>query len=158
VEDLSLHVLDIAQNAVAAGASRIDIRVTDDEKKDVVTIEISDDGKGMDPEAMKKATDPFYTTKKGWKVGLGLSLLAQAARECDGQLEVESAAECGTSVKATFRRSHIDRKPFGDMAQTLTALVAGHPQVRFTYTYRDGETEYSLDTAHMGNQGSSQGL
>jgi hypothetical protein len=140
--------LDIAENAVAAGAKKVDIRVSEDEANDLLRIEIADDGKGMNPEALKKATDPFFTTTEGKKVGLGLSLLAQATRECDGQLEIESKPRGtrGTVVKATFRRSHIDRKPVGDMAQTLATLVAGHPDVRFTYVHRKGEMEYSLDT------------
>ncbi len=149
MEDLSLHVLDIAENSVAAGARRVDIRITEDEDQDLLRIEIMDDGEGMDPEAVKKATDPFFTTKKAGRVGLGLSLLSQATRECEGQFAIQSQAERGTTVTATFKRSHVDRKPLGDMAQTLATLVAGHPEVRFTYAYRKGETKYSLDTADM---------
>jgi anti-sigma regulatory factor (Ser/Thr protein kinase) len=149
VEDLSLHVLDIAENAVAAGARKVDIRVTEDEEKDRLTIEIEDDGKGMDEETLKKAKDPFFTTKERGKVGLGLSLLSQAARECEGEFEVRSEIGRGTVVKATFRSSHIDLKPLGDMSQTLGALIAGHSKVRFTYKYRKGATEYSVDTAEL---------
>lgn len=149
MEDLSLHVLDIVENAVAAGARKVDIRISEDERQDLLTIAIADDGKGMDPEALKKATDPFFTTKKTGRVGLGLALLSQASKEADGQLEISSKVQGGTTVKATFRRSHIDRKPLGDMAQTLASLVAGHPEVRFIYAYRSGETECFLDTARM---------
>ncbi|NQT83361.1 ATP-binding protein [bacterium] len=151
MEDLSLHVLDIAENAVAAGAGRVDIRVTEDETKDLLTIEIADDGKGMNRETLKRATDPFFTTKKTGRIGLGLPLLSQAARECDGRLEIQSrpGGGGGASVKATFKRSHIDRKPLGDMAQTLATLIAGHPEVRLTYAYRSAETEYFFDTAQM---------
>jgi len=195
MEDFSLHILDIAENAVAAGARKVDIRITEDEDRDLMTIEIVDDGKGMSQEALKKATDPFFTTKKRGRVGLGLPLLLQAARECDGQLEIKSRfasflkrregpprhprrmaraapvkepagskrsfrkrtknREGGTAVRATFKRSHIDRKPLGDMAQTLATLVAGHPEVRFTYAYRKGETGYSLDTGEMRGKGCS---
>ncbi len=149
MEDLSLHVLDIAENAVAAGAKRVDIRIVEDEKRDLLIIEVQDDGRGMDEQEMKRAMDPFFTTKQRKRIGLGLSLLSQAARECDGHLDVKSQAGKGTLIKATFKRSHIDRKPLGDMPQTLSALIAGHPGVRFTYSYRKGETEHSLDTAEM---------
>ena len=149
MEDLSLHVLDIAENAVAAGARRVDIRVTEDEKKDVLTIEIEDDGKGMSQQELEAATDPFFTTKRGKRVGLGLALFSQAAAESEGKLEITSEPGRGAVVKATFKRSHIDRKPLGDMSQTLTALIAGHPGVRFTYAYRKGKTESRLDTAEM---------
>jgi anti-sigma regulatory factor (Ser/Thr protein kinase) len=153
VEDLSLHVLDIAENAVAAGATRIDILITEDEKENVLLIEIKDDGKGMDEEELNRAMDPFYTTKRGKRVGLGLSFLSQAAREAEGRLDVESQPGRGTLVRATFKRSHIDRKPLGDMAQTLSALIAGYPGVRFTYAYRKGKTEHRLDTAEMWTNG-----
>jgi anti-sigma regulatory factor (Ser/Thr protein kinase) len=146
VEDLSLHVLDIAENAVTAGARRVDIRVTEDEKQDLLTIEVEDDGKGMDEGTLKKSTDPFFTMRTGAKVGLGLPLLMQSAAECNGGLEVSSRPGHRTLVRATFRNSHIDRKPLGDMTQTLCALVSGHPEVRFTYAYRKGETEVFFDT------------
>lgn len=149
MEDLSLHVLDIAENAVAAGASKVDIRVTDDEKRKLLTIEIEDDGKGMDEQTVRKATGPFFTTREGGKVGLGLSLLSQAAKECEGDFEITSEARRGTVVRATFKTNHIDIKPLGDMAQTLEALIAGHPGIRFTYAYRRGEKRYLLDTAEI---------
>ena len=149
MEDLSLHVLDIAENAVVAGARRVDIRVTEDVESNLLTIEIEDDGKGMSHEELKKAADPFYSTKKGKKVGLGLSLLSQAASESEGKLKVSSARGRGTLVKATFRADHIDRKPLGNMAETLSALIAGNPRVRFTYTYCKGCTQFSLDTEEL---------
>lgn len=149
MEDLSLHVLDIAENAVAAGARMVDIRIAEDEQADLLTIEIEDDGKGMDVETLRRATDPFFTTKEGKKVGLGLSLLSEAARESEGEVKISSDVGRGTMVRATFKRSHIDLKPLGDMGQTLRALIAGNPGVRFTYAYRKGETEYFLDTAEM---------
>lgn len=153
MEDLSLHVLDIAENSVVAGSTRVDIRITEDERKDLLVIELKDNGKGMSEEELKKATDPFFTTKRGKRVGLGLSLLSQAASEAEGKLEVKSQPGRGTRVKATFRRSHIDRKPLGDMAQTLSCLIAGNPGVRFTYIYRKGERKLILDTAQMWTDG-----
>ncbi len=149
MEDLSLHVLDVAENAVAAGAKRVDIRIEQEEENDLLVIEIQDDGKGMDAEDLKRAADPFYTTKTGKRIGLGLSLLTQAAREADGTMEIKSQPGSGTLVRATFKESHIDRRPLGNMADTLSALVAGNPGVRFTYTYTSGETRLSMDTADI---------
>lgn len=127
----------------------MDIRITEDVESNLLTIEIEDDGKGMSQEELKKAADPFYSTKKGKKVGLGLSLLSQAANEAEGKLKVSSARGRGTLVRATFRADHIDRKPLGNMAETLSALVAGNPHVRFTYTYCKGCTRFSLDTEEL---------
>lgn len=115
MEDFSLHILDIAENAVAAGARKVDIRITEDEDRDLMTIEIVDDGKGMSQEALKKATDPFFTTKKRGKVGLGLPLLSQAARECDGQLEIKSRFASflkrreGAAAGARWQKALLDR-------------------------------------------------
>ena len=88
---------------------------------------------------------------------MGLPLLWQAAEEADGQIEVKSQVNQGTSIKATFSRSHIDCKPLGDIGQTLVTLVAGHPDVRFTFQYRKGEKEYSFDSAEMHLRGLSEG-
>ena len=156
MEDLSLHILDIAENAVAAGARRVDIRITEDVEGNWLTIEVADDGKGMSEEALKKAADPFYSTKHGKKVGLGLSLLSQAANEAEGSMEVSSAAGRGTRVKATFRADHIDCKPLGDMAETLSVLIAGNPHVRFTYEHSKENKRFFLDTDEIQN-GSSRG-
>jgi predicted metal-dependent phosphoesterase TrpH/anti-sigma regulatory factor (Ser/Thr protein kinase) len=106
---LSLHVLDIVQNSIAASAKRIEILVAEDTERDILSIEISDDGNGMDAEALERARDPFYTTKTTRRVGLGVPLLAQAARECDGKFQITSEPGSGTTIKASFRRSHPDR-------------------------------------------------
>jgi nitrogen fixation/metabolism regulation signal transduction histidine kinase len=134
MEDLSLHVLDIAENAIMAEASKIELYITDDLKKGIQTIEIIDNGKGMDRATLKKALDPFFTTRNK-KTGLGIPLFAQAAKEAGGNLEIESTSNRGTKVKATFKLNHIDKKPLGDMEETVRVLKASHPEVVFTYKY-----------------------
>lgn len=139
MEDLSLHILDIAENSIAAGARTINIEVTEDSVPDLLTIELSDDGKGMTAEVSRQAVDPFYTTRTTRKVGLGLPLLKGAAEMADGALEVRSAPGSGTTVKATFRLSHIDRQPLGDMVETITALLCSSSEVNVLYIHvRDG--------------------
>ena len=112
----------------------------------MLTIEIKDNGEGIDEEAIKKVLDPFFTTRTTRRVGLGLPLLSQAARESGGNIEIESKVGRGTRVKATFGYSHIDRKPMGDMATTLTTLIAGNPEIDFIYEHKKDELEYRLDT------------
>jgi len=146
MEDLSLHILDIAENSISASAKRIEIRIDEDEAKDLLTIEIKDDGKGMDEQTLQKALDPFFTTRTTRKVGLGLSLLAQAARETDGNLVLDSRNGQGTTVKATFRFSHPDRKPMGDIDETLRTLVAGYPGIDFLYEHKRNDSIYRFDT------------
>jgi len=133
MDDLSLHVLDIVENAIAVDASHVAVRLIEDRADDVLTLEIVDDGRGMDPETRARALDPFYTTKPGKRVGLGLPLLAQSAREADGELSVESRPGLGTTIRAVFRLSHIDRRPLGDMATTMRVLEATHPEIEFSY-------------------------
>ena len=147
MEDLSLHILDIAENAIAAEAKTIEIRIDEDKEKDLLTIEIKDNGKGMDEQSAKMALDPFFTTGTTRRVGLGLPLLAQAARQSDGDFELTSVPNEGTAVKATFRLSHIDRQPIGDVAETLQTLIAGHPEIDFVYELnkKNGST-YRFDT------------
>jgi len=149
VEDLSLHILDIVENSIRAKASRIEIKVVEDTRKDLLTIEIKDNGQGIDEETIKKVVDPFFTTRTTRKVGLGLPLLSQAARESGGDVEIESKVGRGTRVKATFGYSHIDRKPLGNMEKTLITLIAGNPEVDFRYEHKKDELEYHLDTKEI---------
>lgn len=149
MEDLSLHILDIAENSIEAGATRVDIAVEQDTGNDLLTLEIRDNGKGMDEETMKNVTDPFFTTKSVRKVGLGLPFLKQAAEECEGGFSITSAKGRGTTVSVRFRLSHIDRKPLGDMAATMMVLIAGNPDLDFTFTYREDDYAYSFDTGDI---------
>jgi signal transduction histidine kinase len=140
VEDLSLHILDIAENAIRAKARNIEIRVMQDEKDDRLTLEITDDGEGMNEETAKRSTDPFFTTKAGKRIGLGLPFLAQSVEEAEGTLNVESAVGRGTKVTALFKLSHIDRKPLGNLDETVRCLKATHPEVDFTFECGKSET------------------
>jgi anti-sigma regulatory factor (Ser/Thr protein kinase) len=144
VEDLSLHILDVVENAVAANASRVEVTVVEEPGKDRLEIEIKDDGIGMDEEIRQKALDPFFTTRTTRKVGLGLPFLAQAAQEAGGTLEIESSPGDGTTVRATFQYSHIDRKPLGNMVETMTTLFIGNPDIDFRYTHVNGGKSYTF--------------
>jgi anti-sigma regulatory factor (Ser/Thr protein kinase) len=135
MEDLSLHILDIAENSVEAKARRVAIRVEERPDKDRLVLEIADNGRGMGPRLLAKAMDPFVTTKKTRRIGLGLPLLAQAAQAAGGSVRLRSAPSRGTKVRATFRLSHIDLQPLGDIAETLAVLIVGHPEVDFRYTH-----------------------
>lgn len=149
MEDLSLHILDVAENGITAGAHLIEITVEEDLKADTLTIGIQDNGKGMEPEFLAKVLDPFTTTRTTRKVGLGLSLFQQSAQEADGDLAVESTPGKGTSVRVHMRHGHIDRKPMGDMAETVATLIQGNPEVDFVYTHKKDGREYVLDTREI---------
>lgn len=152
MEDLSLHILDIAENSIAAEATRIEVRIVEDRGKDVLTVEIKDDGKGMDEETLGRVLDPFFTTRTTRRVGLGLPLLAQASRESDGTFEIDSKPGQGTTVKATFRYGHVDRKPLGNIHETIQTLVAGHPEVDFLFEHTRDGSSYRFDTRETGER------
>jgi signal transduction histidine kinase len=141
MEDLSLHIMDLVDNSIAAQASLIQVEVCEDRKADRLRIEIIDNGMGMEAAAVQRALDPFFTTKEGKQVGLGLALFAQAAREAGGKMTLKSAPGQGTEVHADFRLSHPDRKPLGDIEKTLFTLQASHPAIEFRYRYRILEEE-----------------
>ncbi|MBC8413078.1 MAG: sensor histidine kinase [Nitrospira sp.] len=146
--DLSLHILDIAENSVTAGANLIKITIIKDSLSNVLSIEINDNGRGMSRELLENAKDPFYTTRLTRKVGLGLPLLSQAAEEAQGVFDIKSGPE-GTCVFVSFQLDHIDRKPLGDMAATISILIASNPGASFLYTHKINENIYTLDTEEI---------
>lgn len=149
MQDLSLHILDIVENSLAAGSRRVEIRVEENMSADRMVIEIVDDGCGMDEARAQKALDPFFTTKTVRRVGLGLPLLEEACRMSNGELRIQSFPGKGTRVRATFQHSHIDRKPLGNIRDTLITLMIGHPQVDLLYEHRKEGKTFSLDTREI---------
>lgn len=148
MKELSLHMLDIAQNSIAAQAHCVDLTV--DEEAGWLTLAVADDGKGMSPEFLAGVTDPFTTTRTTRKVGLGLPLLRMAAEMTGGGLDIQSALGVGTTVTARFQLSHIDCPPLGDMAATVALLVQGLPDgMELTYTRRTGRGEFRFDTREI---------
>ena len=150
MQDLSLHVLDIAENSVRADATLVEILLVEDERNDTLELEVKDDGTGMDAEMAPRATDPFFTTKQGRRCGLGLPLLAQACREAEGGFQISSTPGTGTHIRATFRYSHPDRKPVGDMMMTLATLVTGNRGVDFVYEHRKDSQVTRFDSRQLG--------
>ena len=152
MEDISLHILDIVENSIRAEANRVEIRIIEDEERDLLRIEIKDNGRGMDKEILEKVLDPFTTTKQTGRMGLGLPLLADSARQSGGDIQILSNVGVGTTVEADFRYSNIDRKPLGNMINTLITLIVGNPRVDFSYTHEKGNKRFSFDTTDVKNE------
>ncbi|MFH1242386.1 MAG: ATP-binding protein [Pseudomonadota bacterium] len=146
MEDLSLHILDIVENATNAGATLVEIYVKEETRRNLLEIVIRDNGRGMDPEVLKNVLDPFVTTRTTRRVGLGLPMLEQATREAKGNLTITSKPGQGTEVTAVFQANHIDRKPLGDMGSTMVSLIAGSPEVDFLYEADLNGEKTALDT------------
>ena len=154
MKELSLNILDIAENSVKARASLTQILLS--ETANTLTLTIADDGCGMDAETVRRVTDPFYTTRTTRSVGLGLPLLKLEAEMTDGTLDVVSRHEAefpdnhGTTVTAVFHTDHIDCPPLGDVIATMTTLIQGHPDTDFLFRHeREGRESVELDTREL---------
>ncbi len=134
MEEISLHILDLVENSISAGATKIEIVVEEDLKKDILKIVVKDNGRGMSKEEIKKIFDPFFTTK-GKRTGLGLPFIKQAAEATGGKVKVRSKEGKGTSVEAIFIHSHIDRQPIGEIGTTIATLFLSHPEIEFIYKH-----------------------
>jgi hypothetical protein len=136
MREIALHLLDIAENSVAAESKNISVHVHEDLFHDRLAACVIDDGRGMDAATAQRVQDPFYTTRTTRNVGLGIPLLKLAAESAEGSFSLESELEKGSWVEAEFRHSHIDRMPLGDLSSTFLTLLISHPQIDWTFLYR----------------------
>jgi len=107
---------------------------------------IQDNGKGMNRETTKKIIDPFFTTKQGKRMGLGLSLISQAARQTGGNIQIDSEKGKGTKITVLFNYNHPDMKPMGNILETLKTLVIGNPFIQFIYDHKKGSQSIHFDS------------
>jgi hypothetical protein len=159
MRELSLHILDILQNSIEAGATRVALTIDEDLAADRLTITIEDNGRGIPPEKLPNLFDPFYTTRSTRHVGLGLPLLKAAAERCNGEVTLASEVGVGATLTAVFQHSHLDRAPMGDLAGTLlTFILGGVCDLRFVHRVRQAgeqggggarEREFAFDTAEI---------
>ena len=150
MKEISLNILDITENSVKAGATLTEIYV--DEEGDKLTLTIKDDGCGMNEETVKSVTDPFYTTRKTRKVGLGIPLLKLACEQTGGSLSITSSVDedtHGTTVTAVFFKNHIDFTPLGDVISSIVTLIQGHPDTDFLFRHSTEGGAVELDTREI---------
>lgn len=146
MQELSLNVLDIAQNSIKANAKLIEITISESLKSNLMIIEIKDDGCGMTAEQVERVENPFFTTRTTRKVGLGVPLFKMAAEMTGGDFEIKSEVDVGTLVRATFVNDCIDRMPLGSMADTMVTLVQCNPSIDFVYKHSFEEKNFTMDT------------
>ena len=149
MRELSLNILDIAQNSLSAGAGLVTLTVDEDSGADSLTLRVEDDGRGMDADTLQRVRDPFYTTRTTRKVGMGIPLFRMAAEMTGGSLDIVSEPGKGTAVTASFSLSHIDRMPLGDMAGTVTAPIRLNPGVDFVYRHTGDGRSFEMDTREL---------
>ncbi len=149
MKDIALHIMDIVQNSISAGATLIITAVLEDKVEDNLILIISDNGRGMDQETVMKITDPYYTTRTTRSVGLGIPLLRHSAGQAGGGLKITSSPGQGTSITATFRRSHFDCPPLGDIPGVISLLAGCNPSLDFVYRHVIGKSVYVFDTMEI---------
>ena len=149
MEDLSLHILDIAQNSIRAGATKIEIEVVEQPAENLLAFIIRDNGSGMTEDQLARLHDPFFTTRTTRRIGLGVPLLKQTAEQAGGGLTVTSAPGKGTTVEARYAYDNVDTPPLGDVATTIWTLVVINPRVDFAYTHARGAGRFEMSTAEL---------
>ncbi len=142
-------MLDLVQNSIKAGADCVAVSITESVSSDLLTISITDDGCGMDEEFLRRVTDPFTTTRTTRRVGMGIPLFKMAAEMAGGSFEISSRKGEGTSLRAVFQLSHIDRPPLGDMAGTVAAIVQSSPEMKLIYELKTDEGAFTFSTEEI---------
>ena len=149
MNELSLNILDIAQNSITAEATLVEIDVEEDSSLDHIIIRVRDNGKGMSKDFQKAALNPFVTTRTTRKIGLGISFLKEAAEITGGVFELKSDIGVGTTITATFVMSHIDRQPIGNLTETVITLVTLNTEIDFIVRYRVNENNFEFSTQEV---------
>ncbi len=149
MRELSLNVMDVAQNSVRAQASLVRITVTESDREDNLTISISDNGCGMTDEQVQQVIDPFFTTRTTRKVGLGVPLFKLSAEQTGGSFSIESKVGEGTTTTASYVKSSVDMTPLGDINSTVKILIQCNPDIDFIFTHSTDLDGFTLDTREL---------
>ena len=149
MRELSLNVMDVAQNSVRAEATLVRISVTESDKDDRLTIVIADNGYGMTDEQVQQVIDPFFTTRTTRKVGLGVPLFKLSAEQTGGSFDIQSEKGVGTTTTASYVKSHVDMTPLGDINDTIKILIQCNPDIDFVYTCTTDAGSFTLDTREL---------
>lgn len=157
MQELSLHLLDLLENSVRAGARTILVSLEEDTARDRLVLTVEDDGPGFG-EPPERVLDPFFTTKQGKRTGLGLSLLRAAAEQTGGRLTLGRSPLGGARVAAELRLGHVDRMPLGDLPGTLFAVACTHPELELRCRIRSATGERRATSAgDAGTAGAGDG-
>lgn len=149
MRELSLNVMDVAQNSVRAQADLVRISVEESDREDFLRITIADDGCGMTEEQVQQVIDPFFTTRTTRKVGLGVPLFKLSAEQTGGSFDIRSQKGVGTTTTATYVKSHVDMTPLGDINSTVSILIRCNPDIDFVFTHSFDNGSFTLDTREL---------
>jgi len=150
MRELSLHLLDLVQNSIEAGANKVTLEIIEDiQTMDTFVIRVTDNGRGMDEATCKNVLDPFVTTRTTRRVGLGLPLIDMSTKQCNGKLTVTSTPGCGTVVEALYQHSHLDRPPLGRIVETIRSIIIANPALDFSYCHTVDRAVFSVATREL---------
>lgn len=149
MRELSLNVMDVAQNSVRAEATLVTVTVTESDKEGFLTISIEDNGCGMTQEQVQQVIDPFFTTRTTRKVGLGVPLFKLSAEQTGGSFDIQSELGQGTKTTATYVKSHVDMTPLGDINSTISILIRCNPDIDFVFIRSTDSGSFTLDTREL---------
>lgn len=149
MKEISLHIMDLVQNSIRAKASEIEISILESVDRNILEIEIKDNGHGMSGEMLKKVTDPFFTSRTTRKVGLGIPLYKQLVEQCNGKFSINSEEKRGTHLHSTMELNNIDRQPMGDIAGVLVLLFSANPLISFIYRHKTDWGDFSVKSMEI---------
>ena len=152
MEDLAMHILEILMNSIGANASKIILRIRDSIRDNVIDIEVCDDGKGMSEEMVQKVTDPFTTSRKTRKVGMGVAFMKGLTEQCDGNFNIVSELGKGTTVRSSVRKDHIDVPPMGDLGQMMMYAIQADENIDFEFDYITDTDKFSFLSSEIKEQ------
>lgn len=147
--EICAHIMDIVANSITAEAKKVNIFIAQDKKQDLLTVKVVDDGKGMSGEMSEKVQDPFFSTKTGRKVGLGIPLFKGTTEHCGGDFYLKSKIGEGTEIFASFALNHPDLPPLGNLKDTILVMIVSNPEVNFSFSYTINGKEFTLDTEEI---------
>ncbi|WP_425060592.1 hypothetical protein SCACP_13220 [Sporomusa carbonis] len=151
MREMSLHILDLVQNSIEAGATLVKLEIIEDFATDVLLIRVSDNGRGMDEKLRQLVIDPFITTRTTRRIGLGLPLMDMSSQRCGGYLKVESKPGQGTVVEAKYRHSHLDRPPMGNLVETIKTILVTNPTLNFLYHHIVNDRSLWISSQELAN-------
>ncbi|MBP5632983.1 MAG: sensor histidine kinase [Clostridia bacterium] len=150
LRDISLHIHDLTENSIAAGARLVTIKLV--AENGMLALEIGDNGKGMSPEMLSRVEDPFTTSRTERKVGMGIPFFKLACEQTGGDFKITSEPGKGTELRGRFVIDNIDRLPLGDIGETVGMLIYESPDLHYIVTLKTSEDEFVFDTDEVREQ------
>lgn len=146
MQDLAMHTHEIVMNSLEALSTLVTCEIKDSAKENEIQIHVTDNGKGMSEELVKKVTNPFTTGRKTRKIGLGLAFLKGLTEQCNGTFSIQSEIGKGTKVYASCQRDHLDLPPMGNFGEMLMTCIQANPKNHLIFRYQTDDGIFELDT------------